>query len=1313
MPHLALTFLGGFAVTLEGRPLTAFGTDKARALLAYLAVEAARPHQRAALAQLFWPDAPAERAAHNLRQTLLRVRRALHEDDGPAGEGRQPLLLLTRQVIQLNPLGDCRLDVAVFTELLRACQTHAHAQAATCRVCMGWLAQAAELYRGDFLAGFALRDSMPFEEWQLVQQEMLHRQAVQILVRLATYHEGRGELELVQRYAGRLAALDPWHEQGQLQLMRALAHSGQIGAAAEQYAAYSAALDKEFGVLPSQEVMALHQQIQARQFGGESGSAQALGQVSRGGGAPARPRERRLVTVLSCRWRDPTGQGDPEALEERMAHVEPWLQVLLERYGGYRQPGQGDEWLIYFGYPQVYEDAARRALHVALALRDATSATHALSMGIHTGVMVVPGGDRPGATLSEPIGAVPAVARGCQALAEPGAVLLTAATEQLVRGWFVCQPLGAQLVPGLLQGSAVYQMHGEHAGQSPLAWLAQRRHLTTLAGREGELHQLTTALEAAAQGRGAILTLSGEAGAGKSRLLWELRQRAGQAVRWVEHHCAPYFQNTHLHPIIGVLEDLLGIAEGDSPETRAARLTSTLAQYGLQQPGAAWLLAILLGLPTEPPAPQPITAQQRERMREVVVALFQRAAAARALVLVIEDVHWADPSTVAWLGASLAALAAAPCLTLLTFRPTFSPPWLPGPYLHALTLAPLQATDIERMVADLTRVTTLPAPLQRRIIAQSDGLPLFVEELTRMLLEAGAQDADTVIPTTLRDLLLARLERVGPAWETAGWAAALGREFDYPVLAAVVPYDEPRLQADLAALSEAELMTNDRKGSRLRYGFKHALLQEAIHESLLRRTQEIYHQRIAECITARFPQISEAQPELVAQHYQQGGLHAQATDRWLLAGERAFAQGAGQEARTFFEKAVQLVRAGDNERHWRGLVGREQVLDLIGAREAQQATLVALRDLAEALDDDARRAYVLVRQISYAGTSGDYRGVLALTDVASAMARRAGDLSLELTALAYKAQALAGFHELEATRQVIEAALAHLENLRDNVLRARILTVAAYYYLAADDLVRAVMFQRESLAAAQEGGDHRLMLTLNANLALLYTTLGCYTEARTTLERGLDQAVLVGDPWIQAGTMRHLGLVHWSYGELGLATAHLDEALALLTHVGDAFGSATCHGYLGYVLEAAGDYVRAAEHLALACAGFAALGMEEDRCEAQAVEARVLLALARRDEARQRASEVWAWLRDHGVAGLPERSLVCLCLADVFAALGDPELPSTEVIAMGYGDLMQRAAKISDPEWRRSFLENVPTNRDLVERWQHSGAAGEMRAWRR
>ncbi|NTU86237.1 MAG: AAA family ATPase, partial [Chloroflexales bacterium] len=580
--------------------------------------------------------------------------------------------------------------------------------------------QAVELYRGNFLAGFALRDSLPFEEWQLVQQEALHRQAVESLFRLVTYYAGRGEHDLVQRSAGRLVALDPWHEQGLLQLMRSLAQTGQGAAALDQYARYRETLHREFALPPSAEVTVLSEQIQARQIGGPPISRPAAAQIAP---APRPQGERRQITALICSWHDAGGYGDPEDLEQQLAHYEAWLQTLLDRYGGYGPQRQGDEWLVYFGYPQAYEDAARRAVHVGLALLSATHGADTVRVAIHTDIMVVGDG--------EPFGDVPRVARIGHSLAEPGTLLISAATERLVRRWFSCRSLGPLLRTGAAQPSEAFQVLGQTVARHHFDSFAQIAHLTPLAGREHELAQLSALLVRAVQGQGAIVMLSGDPGLGKSRLLWDLRLRWGDSVTWLEGRCSSYFQNTHLYPVIGLLEDALGIADGDSPEARLAQLASSLARYGLDQTGSLWLLSMLLGLPTELPAPQPITAQQRERMREVMVALFQRAAARRPLVLAIEDLHWADPSTIVWLGASLAALAATPCLTLLTCRPTFQPPWPPSPHMSAITLGPLHASAVERMVADLTRTAALPPVICRHIINQSDGVPLFVEELTK------------------------------------------------------------------------------------------------------------------------------------------------------------------------------------------------------------------------------------------------------------------------------------------------------------------------------------------------------------------------------------------------------------------------------------------------------------------------------------------------------------------------------------------------------------------------------------------------------
>ena len=309
MPHLTLSLLGGFEVLLDGQPITAFGTDKSRALLAYLTMKAGRTHRRAEVAGLLWPELSAKKAAHNLSQTLLRLRHALREDGKPVHAAQQPFLLYTGQDIHFNPLSDYQLDVSRFTDLLKARREHQHPHDQLCQVCLHRLQQAVALYRGNLLAGFSLRDSVPFEEWLLLEQELLHRQVLETLAELVVYYEQRSAHDQVQHYARRLVALEPWHEPAQLQLMRTLAMDGQAGVALDQYESYRRTLATEFGIEPSAEAAALYRQIQTgeiRQVGG----AQA-GTRSSGGVVQTKSGERRQVTALIRGRKAPLDRNDP------------------------------------------------------------------------------------------------------------------------------------------------------------------------------------------------------------------------------------------------------------------------------------------------------------------------------------------------------------------------------------------------------------------------------------------------------------------------------------------------------------------------------------------------------------------------------------------------------------------------------------------------------------------------------------------------------------------------------------------------------------------------------------------------------------------------------------------------------------------------------------------------------------------------------------------------------------------------------------------------------------------------------------------
>lgn len=1339
MAHLSLSFLGGFDVTLDAEVVTAFGADKARALLAYLAIDSARLHRRAELSAMFYPDLPEKKAAHNLSQNLLRLRKALREGSGVGA----PFLVITPRDVQFNSFSDYQLDVARFRELLNQCSRHQHTSAANCALCMQRLAQVADLYRGDLLSGLLVPDSYAFEEWRMAQQEELREQALVALSRLAAFYEQRGEWERVLDYARRQVALEPWREEAHIQIMQALSHSGQTAAALRQFEIYQQTLEDEFVIQPSAEITAVYEQIRA-------------GEVQRSANQPALKEgesawlasegERRQVTVLVCSRR--AGDlGDPEELQEQMTQCERLCEGIFHRFGGRRALRQGNACLVYYGYPQAYEDAARRAVHSGLALAaasqgqaDSGDLKGVTRIGIHTGLLTV--GEKRGRRWQDRdlIGSTLEVARDCQRLAGPGEVLITADTRRLVQEFFDLQPLGPQQLAAAEQpggensnGKQYHLVRGESGAQNRLDWLAQTQRLTHFTGREAEMQQVRACYEMLLQGKGQAVLLSGEPGIGKSRVLWELQHAeskhlpaAGRpSVRWLASRCLPYFQNTGLYPLIGLLEQFLGFAAFDSLQDRCEKLGAVLARYGLDRPSTVWLLSLLLRLPTSEPAPATVTEAQRAQMSEVVMALLQRHAGEQPVVLVIEDLHWGDPSTVEWLGQAIPALAAVPCLMLFTARPTFQPAWFMDEgvrrKLLKFALQPLPPAQAEAMVANLAGERMLDEDLLQRIVAQTDGNPLFIEELTKTMLEQpigqGTMRPGTGIPVTLLDSLAARLDRLGPAKETAQWAAVIGREFPYPVLHACAPYDDQRLQSDLARLIEAELvipiqaapqdaapyMASGREKAPARYTFKHTLVQEAAYASLLNHTRHVYHQRIAETLENRFPQMAELRPEILAQHFASAGAQAKAVDYWILAGERALAQSATLEAQAFFDQALAAISGSDPEnieRRWRALVGRERVFDIRVDREARQWDITAMLELAETCADDDKRAEAWLHQMRFYLQWNDYPAGLPAAEAARAAACRAGNRAAEVYALSGKLFALICLGERAAAYPVAEETLARLPEVTDEGARGYVLGNLGLYYHNTGDLSRAVQLMLQCMQSGQQQGNRYRENVADINVGWFYTQLGLFSQARATLEAGVALAEVQGLQGLLTTLTNYLGYVAWCTGDRERAITMSESALhdAQAIHY-SPYVQAMCHAYLGFYREEAGEWAAAAAHLAEGQALLSRLEVNTEVIEPKAVEARCLLAMGHEVEARQRIEEVWAYLREHGTAGVFYPARVYGCIADVASGIPIPGISPCEAIEMGYRDLMARAEKISDAEWRRSFLENVRENREIVERW--------------
>jgi predicted ATPase len=557
-------------------------------------------------------------------------------------------------------------------------------------------------------------------------------------------------------------------------------------------------------------------------------------------------------------------------------------------------------------------------------------------------------------------------------------------------------------------------------------------------------------------------------------------------------------------------------------------------------------------------------------------------------------------------------------------------------------------------------------------------------------------------------LLLARLDHLGAAKEVAQWAAVMGREFSTDVLQAVTQFDPKRLQVDLLTLISAGLIYAgaQQQASRDNAIFRHALIQETAYASLPRRVRQNCHRRIAEVIVQSFPQIAETQPELLAQHHAQAGMPIQAADRWTQAGQRARSQGAAREALTFYESALALIDPADRERRWLALEGREQALDWLGQRAEQKADLDALLELAEALGNDTRRSEAYMRHVEFAGVQGDYKAALTFAEPAIAAAQQALKPTLELRARAYKAQTLIFMGDLVIARQAVDEMLARLPLTGKDSVRALVLTVAAQYYMATGDLVRTVQLQIESADIAGRTGSYSLQLSIQANLGLVYATLGLCAQARATLEATVERAEALGERRLHASSLLHLGAVYWWCEDLDLARRTQEQALAELVLIRESYGEACCHAYLGGILEAAGELALAADHLAQACDSFARIGADPDQIEAKAIATHVALAQGRRQEALQWALEVWGYLREHGAQGLTTPSRTYLCVADVLEAVAPngPAGSAREVIDAGYSELMRRADAISDAEWRRSFLENVAENWTMVER----GAPGRF-----
>jgi class 3 adenylate cyclase/predicted ATPase len=647
--------------------------------------------------------------------------------------------------------------------------------------------------------------------------------------------------------------------------------------------------------------------------------------------------ERRQLTVMFCDLVDSTplaGRLDPEEYRNVVRAYQRVCTDVIQRYDGHIAQLLGDGLLVYFGYPQAHEDDAQRAVRTGLGILDALGELNkglqqakgiqlAIHMGIHTGLVVV--GEMGGAGRQEQLalGQVPNVASRIQGLVEPNTVAISVATYRLVQGYFECQDLGAQALRGVTESMRVYHVLRESGATSRLD-VAQPRGLTPLVGREQEVGLLLDRWEQVKSGQGQVILLSGDAGIGKSRLVQRLKEHvANQPHTCWECRSLSYFENTALFPLTDLFQRLLRFQAEDTPVEKLAKLEQMLSQYRLPLEESVQLFAPLFSLPIPEDRYPPLNLspqRQRQKTLEALVAILQELAEHQPVLFILEDLHWTDPTTLELLNLLIDQTPTASILVLLTCRSYFQPAWHHRSYITEMTLNRLSPTQVEQIITRMTDGKTLPTEVLAQIVEKTDGVPLFVEEVTKAILESGQLKpvdghyeltgslSTLAIPTTLQDSLMARLDHLSSAKGIAQLGAAIGRQFSYELLQAVSQLDEVMLQHELGRLVEAEIVYHRGVPPQAMYTFKHALIQDAAYESLLKSTRQQYHQRIAQVFETQFVETAETQPELLAHHATEAGLIEQAVPYWQQAGQRAIARSAYMEAMTHLRQGLALLQ---------------------------------------------------------------------------------------------------------------------------------------------------------------------------------------------------------------------------------------------------------------------------------------------------------------------------------------------------------------------------------------------------------------------
>ena len=858
--------------------------------------------------------------------------------------------------------------------------------------------------------------------------------------------------------------------------------------------------------------------------------------------------ERRQVTVMFSDLVGSTALAaymDPEDLREVISAYQKCVAEIVSRFGGFVAKYMGDGVLVYFGYPQAHEDDAERAVRAGLELIAAVSALKVANplqtrVGIATGIVVV--GELIGSGEAQErgiIGETPNLAARLQGIAEPNTVVIAEDTRRLLGNLFELQDLGAKELKGIAGSVRAWAALRPSAVESRFE--ALRTATTPLVGRDEEIELLMRRWEQAKSGDGTVVLISGEPGIGKSRIAQTIVERiSAEPHMRLRYFCSPHHQDSALYPSIAQLERAAGFRREDTPEQRLDKLEAVLAQGTNNLSEAVPLLADLLSIPTGERYPAlNLTPQKRkEKTLQAQLAQVEGLAARQPVLMVFEDIHWSDPTTRESLDLLVDRVPTLRVMVILTFRPEFTPPWVGRPYVTLLSLNRLPPRQRTEMILHVTGGKALPKEIAEQIVDRTDGVPLFIEELTKSVVESGlvtkagdryavaGPTAPLAIPTTLQASLLARLDRLAPTREVAQIGAALGRSFSHELISAVAQMPQQRMDDALEQLVSAELIFRRGTAPDAEYTFKHALVQEAAYSTLLRNRRQQIHARIVSTLEAQFPELVAAEPQLMAQHCSEAGLNEKGAGYWLKAGQRAVARSSMPEAVAQIKKGLGLLdsMAPSPAR-------QQQELDL---RIALGPALIATRGYSSA---EVGEAFALASTLAEQLDRPDYLVPLHYGQWAYHLVRSEHRLALP---------------SAERIEQIGKA--------RSNaaaLLHGRLYRGIVHFFLGELDIARTLFEQchdlgepahrKASLAITAEDG-YSIML---AYLAVTLAHLGYFDQARSRA----DQALL------EARGLQHTYTLAFCLGFPGWIAFVANQPHEVGRHADEMFDLANEHGF--------------------------------------------------------------------------------------------------------------------------------------------------------